>query len=56
MSNVLKKGAYALIDYDGNKLPKTRNGLYLKKVLYLGTMLFLVHLCKIGHYYLVFLT
>ena len=28
---VLKKGAYELIDFDGNKLPEPRNGLYLKK-------------------------
>ena len=31
MSKVLKKGTYELIDCDGNKLPKPRNGLYLKK-------------------------
>ena len=31
MSKVLKKGAYELIDLDGNKLPEPRNGLYLKK-------------------------
>ena len=31
MSKVLKKGAYELIDFDGNKLPEPRNGLYLKK-------------------------
>ena len=31
MSKVLKKGAYELIDFDGNKLAKPRNGLYLKK-------------------------
>ena len=27
----LKKGTYELIDFDGNKLPEPRNGLYLKK-------------------------
>ena len=27
----LSKGAYELMDYDGNKLPEPRNGLYLKK-------------------------
>ena len=31
MSKVLKKGAYKLTDFEGNKLPKPRNGLYLKK-------------------------
>ena len=31
MSKVLEKGAYELIDFDGNKLPEPRNGLYLKK-------------------------
>ena len=31
VSKVLSKGAYELVDYDGNKLPKPRNGLYLKK-------------------------
>ena len=31
MSKVLKKGAYELIDFEGNKLPEPRNGLYLKK-------------------------
>ena len=31
MSNFLKKGTYELIDFDGNKLPEPRNGLYLKK-------------------------
>ena len=31
MSKVLKKGAYELIDFDGNKLPEPRNGLYLKR-------------------------
>ena len=31
VSRVLSKGAYELMDYDGNKLPEPRNGLYLKK-------------------------
>ena len=31
VSKFLKKGAYELIDFDGNKLPEPRNGLYLKK-------------------------
>ena len=31
MSKVLNKGAYELTDFEGNKLPKPRNGLYLKK-------------------------
>ena len=30
MSKVLKKGAYELTDFDGNKLLEPRNGLYLK--------------------------
>ena len=29
-SKFLKKGAYELIDFEGNKLPEPRNGLYLK--------------------------
>ena len=28
---VVKKGAYKLRDYEGNKLAEPRNGLYLKK-------------------------
>ena len=31
MSKVLKKGAYELTYFEGNKLPEPRNGLYLKK-------------------------
>ena len=31
VSKVLKKGTYELIDFDGNKLPKPGNGVYLKK-------------------------
>lgn len=31
VSKVLKKGAYELTDYEGNKLAEPRNGLYLKK-------------------------
>ena len=31
VSKVLSKGTYELVDYDGNKLPEPRNGLYLKK-------------------------
>ena len=31
VSKVLKKGAYELTDFEGNKLPEPRNGLYLKK-------------------------
>ena len=45
VSKVLKKGAYELIDFDGNKLHEPRNGLYLKKVLCLGLALFLVFYC-----------
>ena len=45
MSKVLKKGAYELIDFDGNKLPKPINGIYLKKVLCLGLALFPVFYC-----------
>jgi len=29
--HVLKKGAYELVDYEGNHLDKPRNGIYLKK-------------------------
>ena len=28
---VLRKGAYELVDYEGNKLARPRNGLYLKQ-------------------------
>ena len=31
VSKVLKKGAYKLIDFYGNKLSEPRNGLYLEK-------------------------
>ena len=31
VSKVLEKGAYELIDYEGNKLARPRNGLYLKQ-------------------------
>ena len=31
VSNFLKKGAHELTDFEGNKLPEPRNGLYLKK-------------------------
>ena len=31
VSKFLRKGAYELIDFEGNKLPEPRNGLYLKK-------------------------
>ena len=31
VSKVLKKGAYELTDFEGNKLLEPRNGLYLKK-------------------------
>ena len=31
MSKVLNNGTYELIDFEGNKLPEPRNGLYLKK-------------------------
>ena len=30
ISKVLQKGAYELVDYEGNKLARPRNGLYLK--------------------------
>lgn len=31
VNHVLKKRAYELIDFEGNKLVEPRNGLYLKK-------------------------
>ena len=31
VSKVLNKGAYEFIDFDGNKFPEPRNGIYLKK-------------------------
>ena len=31
VSKILKKGAYELTDFEGNKLVEPRNGLYLKK-------------------------
>jgi hypothetical protein len=30
MKEVLKKGSYHLVDFDGNALAEPRNGLYLK--------------------------
>jgi hypothetical protein len=30
VSKVLEKGAYELVDYEGNKFVRPRNGLYLK--------------------------
>ena len=30
ISKVLKKGVYELVDYEGNKLARPHNGLYLK--------------------------
>ena len=31
ISKILQKGAYELVDYEGNKLARPRNGLYLKQ-------------------------
>ena len=31
ISKVLQKGAYELVDYEGNKLVRPHNGLYLKQ-------------------------
>ena len=31
VKEVLKKGAYCLVDFEGNALAEPRNGLYLKK-------------------------
>jgi hypothetical protein len=31
MKEVLQKGAYCLVDFEGNVLAEPRNGLYLKK-------------------------
>lgn len=31
ISKVLKKGAYELVDYEGNKLARPRNSIYLKQ-------------------------
>jgi hypothetical protein len=31
VKEVFKKGAYRLVDFEGNVLTETRNGLYLKK-------------------------
>ncbi len=31
IQQVLEKGSYELIDFEGNKLAEPRNGLYLKK-------------------------
>jgi hypothetical protein len=31
IKEVLKKGAYHLVDFEGNALAEPRNGLYLKK-------------------------
>jgi len=50
VKRVLKRGAYELVDYDGNPLSEPHNGLYLKKyysyaiwlhdALYIGVFLF----------------
>ena len=34
VKRVIAKGAYELVDYDGIPLAQTRNGLYLKWVVY----------------------
>ena len=44
VSKVLKKGAYELIDFDGDKIPEPRNGSLPEEVLCLGLALFLVFL------------
>ena len=31
ISKVLQKGAYELVDYEGNRLARPQNGLYLKQ-------------------------
>ena len=31
VKKVLKKGAYALVDFEGNELAEPKNGLYLKR-------------------------
>jgi hypothetical protein len=31
IKKVLEKGAYELVDFEGNLLPEPRNGIYLKK-------------------------
>ena len=31
IKKVLKKGAYTLVDFEGNELAEPRNGLYLKR-------------------------
>ena len=31
ISKVLQKGAYKLVDYEGNRLARAQNGLYLKQ-------------------------
>ena len=33
VSKFLKKGAYELVNYEGNKLARPQNGLYLKQYL-----------------------
>jgi hypothetical protein len=38
IKHVLHKGAYELVDYDGNPLLEPHNGLYLKKKLCIGHM------------------
>ena len=42
IKHVLQKGAYELIDYEGNPLEKLRNGIYFKKVLCLGHLAWLL--------------
>ena len=41
---ILQKGAYELIDYDGNPLDKPQNGLYLKTILCMSLLcIYCVH-------------
>ena len=39
VKEVLKKGTYHLVDFDGNALAEPRNGLYLKRWVALGDFL-----------------
>lgn len=46
VKRVLQKGAYELIDYEGNALDKTRNGLYLKNTMHEFVHLVCTYVCS----------
>ena len=45
VKHVLQKGAYEMIDYEGNPLDKPRNGLYLKNIMHESRHSLFVYTC-----------